>query len=93
MTAFPWLSKPWQHQKDAWERATKVPNYAFFFEMGTGKTFTTINVLRYRYGCAKRVLRTLVIAPAVALENWRREFQKGSKVGKQVAVLKGSQRR
>jgi len=87
---FPFVLPPWQHQKDAFDRALLMRDYALFMDLGTGKTATTINVLRYRYAVAKRVMRTLVIGPVVIGENWRREFGVHSKSQAQVVVARGT---
>lgn len=87
---FPFIVPLWEHQKEAFNRAVVTPNYAFFMEMGVGKTATTINTLRYRYAQNKRVMRTVVIAPIVTLENWKREIGVHSKSVKQVAIVKGN---
>jgi len=69
--------KPWAHQLHAIELAN-MPEHkdlALFWEMGTGKTATTVNILRYRYASAGCVKRTLILAPIVVLENWREELK------------------
>jgi len=85
------IIKPWKHQLDAINRAIKMYNYAFFFEVGAGKTLATINTLRFRYFQENRVMKTLILCPVVVCENWRREFLKNSKVDKsKLIILKGS---
>ncbi len=49
-------------------------------DMGTGKTCTTINILRHHYTREKRLMRTLILAPVVVVENWKREFKVHSKI-------------
>lgn len=80
-------NKPWSHQEVAIKRALKEKEFAFFFDPGTGKTFTTINVLRHKY--RDRLMRTLILAPPVVLENWRDEFYKYSEYGDKCLVLNG----
>lgn len=84
----------WKHQEEAIRRATAPGqrDFALFFDMGTGKTATTINILRHRYFENKRIMRTLILCPVVVCENWRREFNAHSKIGHQVFVLKGSEK-
>lgn len=84
-----YLIKPWQHQLDAIEKATKGNHFAFFAEMGCGKTVMAINTLRYICASNKRLLRTLILCPIVVVEQWKREFHKHSKIGDSVICLKG----
>jgi SNF2 family DNA or RNA helicase len=87
-----YLIKPWQHQleailkscemkRDEWQQLVHAyPDIALFFEMGTGKTSTTINILRCRYAEQKRLMRTLIIGPVIVVDNWRREFGMHSRI-------------
>jgi len=75
-----------QHQKDAIAMSYKLKDMALFWEMGTGKTCATINILRHRYGAHNKLLRTLILAPLVVCRNWKLEFNKFSKI-KDVLVL------
>jgi len=62
-------------------------------EVGTGKTATCINTLRYKYEYHGRLLKTLVLAPPIVLENWRREFLLNSHIpDEDILVLNGSQK-
>ena len=65
---------PWQHQAVAIERAAPADHFAFLFEVGTGKSAAAIHTLRHKYVAAGRVMRTLILTPAITLENWRREW-------------------
>lgn len=81
----------WKHQRDAIERAQNLNNYALLFQPGTGKSATLINILRQKYQKHGRALRTLILCPTVVCDNWKREWEKFSKVPKdQIAVLEGS---
>lgn len=53
---------------------------ALFWEMGTGKTAAMINILRVKYTQHKQLLNTLILAPLVVLNNWKREFAMHSTV-------------
>lgn len=86
-----YLCKPWDHQLKAIERALASPGgFAFFMDLGTGKTSTTINVLRHHYTRQGKILRTLILCPVVVCINWHREFKIHSKVADHVCVLTGS---
>jgi superfamily II DNA or RNA helicase len=72
--------KLWQHQIDCIEKAKDLDYYALFFQVGTGKTATCINILRNKYTKHKKLLPTLVIAPPVVVSNWKSELLKYSKI-------------
>jgi SNF2 family DNA or RNA helicase len=76
----PTLVELWNHQKLAVTKAIHQRDYALFMDMGTGKTATTVNILRHHYTKEKRVMRTLILAPVVVVENWKREFKVHSKI-------------
>lgn len=84
------LFTPWEHQRRAYEFAKNLPEFGLFFDPGTGKTATTIQLLRYKYAQAGRLLKTLVLVPPVVVENWKRELLKFSRVtGKDILLLQG----
>jgi len=86
--------KPWGHQLEAINRSKELENFAFFFEVGAGKTMTCINALRYKYGKYGMLLNTLILAPPIVLENWRREFLAHSKVqDKSIHILTGPRKK
>lgn len=66
--------KPYEHQLQAVELSKQHENLALFWEMGTGKTKGMIEILRDKYTTHGRVLPTLIFAPVVTLENWKREI-------------------
>lgn len=87
-----YLIQPWKHQLEAIERAKDEPGFALFFEMGAGKTSTTINILRHKYNAQQRVLRTLILCPVIVVENWKAEWLKNSTIEpKRIVLLQGSQ--
>lgn len=82
--------KPWAHQLEAIEKSKRLKDMALFWEMGTGKTATTINILRHKYNDAERVMRTLILAPLVVLENWKEEFMRHAELPENnIVVLSG----
>lgn len=79
----------WQQQAIKENEVTN--RYAFLADPGTGKTCAVINVLRNKYNSNRRVMKTLIIAPAVTLYNWRNEIGKFSKLkSNDVEILKGT---
>jgi SNF2 family DNA or RNA helicase len=87
------LVQPWQHQLEAMRRASQVPEYGLFFEMGAGKTATAINILREKFNREKRMLRTLILCPPIVIKNWQDEWCRHSKIEKKsIALLTGSEK-
>lgn len=75
-----YLIKPWNHQLVAIENASQLANYALFFEPGSGKSMTCINILRHKYQAKGRLLRTIVLCPPIVISNWKKEFLMNSKI-------------
>jgi SNF2 family DNA or RNA helicase len=73
---------PYAHQLKAVDFFADKKDGLLFFEMGTGKTGTSI--LTYRQWCTDngRLLRCLIVAPSVVLYNWKDEFALFSKIDK-----------
>jgi SNF2 family DNA or RNA helicase len=82
-----YLVEPWKHQREVIEKSGALPNFGLFFEAGTGKTATTINILRGKFAAEKRMLRTLVLCPPIVIDNWKREFGMHSKISQERIVL------
>lgn len=81
------LVPPWAHQLEAIHTGKDRKELALFFEQGTGKTMTAINILRCWFLRNQRVLRTLILTPRIVVPNWEREFHTHSKVRKNNIVL------
>ena len=75
-----YLIPPWKHQLRGIELSRKHPDFCLFFEMGTGKTGTQINVLREKFALEKRVMKTLILCPLITVRNWQEEFKLHSKI-------------
>jgi SNF2 family DNA or RNA helicase len=92
--------KLWEHQKYARLKAQDLisrgdKNIALFFEVGTGKTLTSIMILRDIFHKHNKIEKTLIFCPPIVIENWRRELAKFSKIPKSKIVAltgKGSDR-
>jgi len=81
----------WKHQEAAIEKAKNLSNIMLNHDVGTGKTLSAINILRWKCAINHRLLRTLIICPIVVLDNWRKNIPELSKIDKRdVVVLKGS---
>lgn len=76
----------WEHQVKCRDLATAsgVDEYGLFFDPGTGKTRTTIEILRIIYNRQKRIFPTLIFGPPIVLENWKDEFKMFSKINPRI---------
>jgi SNF2 family DNA or RNA helicase len=82
----------WNHQKDAIKKGLTIDELALFFETGTGKSRTAIDIMRYKCAGNDRLLRVLIVSPKITLTNWQREIAKFSKIHpRDVLILKGAQ--
>ena len=72
--------KLWKHQIECVEKLKKRPNGALFMEPGTGKTATTIHLMRCKYNEKKELSPTLIFCPPIVVKNWKREILAHSKI-------------
>lgn len=81
----------WEHQKAAVQAATERKKYAFFMEMGTGKTASAITAIRNWSRVAGRRLCGLILCPAGPMvQQWAGQLEDWSPVGKSATPLQGS---
>ena len=66
---YPFKHRPFDHQLEALEAGWKEREYAFFMEMGTGKTKVAIDNTCMLYDSGK-VHTGVVIAPKGVYRNW-----------------------
>ena len=72
-------TKPYQHQRDALNKGGLLKNYAYFMEMGTGKTKVIIDNATYLYQI-KEIKEIIVIAPNSVYRNWVQEISDHSPI-------------
>lgn len=70
----------WNHQVETIRMAEVCQDVFLAHEMGTGKTRTTIEILRRRYAKEKRLMKTLIVSPIIVCDNWKKEFALFSKI-------------
>jgi SNF2 family DNA or RNA helicase len=70
----------WKHQQDAVDRAQIVNDLAIFYDTGTGKTLTMIEILRKIYNAEKQIVPTLILTKLSVVNQWKQEFLKFSKI-------------
>ena len=85
----------WAHQVQAIKAGLALRDLGLFFEMGTGKTRTMIEILRRKYAEKGQLRKTLILAPVIVCENWKQEFKMYSKVpqGEIVVLTKSGSKR
>ena len=49
MWKYPYKTKPYKHQRNALQQSAERIHWAYFMEMGTGKTKVTIDNISYLY--------------------------------------------
>lgn len=71
---------PWDHQKQAIAKSLVNRDYALLWNMGTGKSGATVNIIRAKCASYGRQMKVLILAPPIVLLNWKREFAMHSKI-------------
>ena len=74
MWKYPYKTKPYEHQRNALEESAQKTQWAYFMEMGTGKTKVTIDNIAYSY-FKKQITAVLVIAPKSVYTIWENEIE------------------
>lgn len=78
---------PLKHQQHVFDLAKDLSEYGLLWEPGVGKTYETIQFLRYKFNKCQRFLRTIIFGPPVVVKQWKSEFAKFSKVDQSKIVL------
>lgn len=68
--------EPFAHQIDAFEKFKDMNDIALFFEMGCGKSFTTLHIAEYKFKQGK-IKGLLVVAPNDVHRQWFDELVNG----------------
>ena len=66
-------TKPFKHQRQSLIEGAKPYNFAYFMEMGTGKTKVAIDNAAYLFQ-EQRIDYAFVIAPNSVYQNWKKEI-------------------
>ena len=74
MWKYPYKTKPYEHQRNALNESAEKTQWAYFMEMGTGKTKVTIDNLAYLY-LKNQIKSVLVIAPKSVYTVWETEIE------------------
>jgi SNF2 family DNA or RNA helicase len=84
---FEYKTKPFEHQREALKKGAKVKNFAYFMEMGTGKTKVAIDNAAYLY-TINEVNTVIVIAPNSVYRNWEKEITTHCSVEHTISIHK-----
>ena len=71
---YPYKTKPFEHQRTALNKSATSSAYAYFMEMGTGKTKTAIDNIGYLY-LQKEIDTVLIVAPKSVYTIWSKEIE------------------
>ena len=71
---YSYKTKPYEHQREALIAGAKEKSFAYFMEMGTGKTKVAIDNMAYLYQ-EEKVNVVLVVAPNSVYRNWENEIR------------------
>ena len=74
MWKYPYKTKPYEHQKNALSQSAEKTEWAYFMEMGTGKTKVTIDNIAFLY-LQRKINTVLIIAPKSVYTNWQSEIE------------------
>ena len=74
MWTYPYKTKPYEHQRNALKDSAEKSQWAYFMEMGTGKTKVTIDNFAYLY-LKQKINAVLIIAPKSVYTIWEDEIQ------------------
>ena len=73
MQKYAYKTNPYEHQRIALNQGALLKNYAYFMEMGTGKTKVAIDNASYLWQI-KEITECVVIAPNSVYTNWVQEI-------------------
>jgi len=74
MWKYPYKTKPYEHQRNALNESAEKVQWAYFMEMGTGKTKVTIDNIAYLY-FQRKITSALIIAPKSVYTVWESEIE------------------
>jgi len=74
MWKYPYKTKPYEHQRNALNESAEKVQWAYFMEMGTGKTKVTIDNMAYLF-FQRKIDTALIIAPKSVYTVWQSEIE------------------
>ena len=89
MTKYNYKTKPYEHQRSALIKGADQKLFAYFMEMGTGKTKVTIDNMAYLFQ-KNKIDVVVVIAPNSVYRNWITEIETHCPCDHNISVHKSS---
>ena len=74
MWKYPYKTEPYEHQRNALNESAEKVQWAYFMEMGTGKTKVTIDNMSYLF-FQRKINAALIIAPKSVYTIWETEIE------------------
>ena len=74
MWTYPYKTLPYEHQRNALKESAEKNSWAYFMEMGTGKTKVTIDNIAFLF-LQRKIYASLIIAPKSVYTNWESEIE------------------
>ena len=74
---YKYKTEPFKHQRQSLIEGAEPYNFAYFMEMGTGKTKVAIDNAAYLYQ-AQKIDYVFVIAPNSVYQNWKNRCRKSN---------------
>ena len=74
MWKYPYKTEPYEHQRNALNESAEKAQWAYFMEMGTGKTKVTIDNMSYLF-FQRKINAALIIAPKSVYTIWETEIE------------------
>ena len=71
---YKYKTEPFEHQREALKQGAESYNFAYFMEMGTGKTKVTIDNASFLF-LKNKIKHAIVIAPNSVYLNWKKEIE------------------
>ena len=90
-TLFPFKLKPFEHQMQALDFAHGLDRYAYFMDMGTGKTKTALD-LNACWVMEDKIDDMLILCPINLVENWCEEVVKHCAIDVDVCVIESGKK-
>ena len=84
---FKYKTEPFKHQRQALIEGATNHNFAYFMEMGTGKTKVAIDNAAYLF-LQKKIKYCFVIAPNSVYRNWQNEIDTHCSVDNEIFTWK-----
>jgi SNF2 family DNA or RNA helicase len=77
----------WDHQKACVAKLKDLSTGALLMEIGTGKTPSMINIMRYKYNTHRAIIPTLIFCPPIVVTNWFKHIKTFSAIPPERVIM------